>query len=153
MARGSGIAAGSLAQGVPPALAATARQWYAMIMPSAVESAVDTYVRAWSEPDSAVRAQMLEACFAADGRIVARNSEIRGRAALAEFMTRFLAEPTLLGVRVTSAIDAGGTTFRYRSSIDRRDGTSREFLDAGEIDASGRIALLLVFSGRLGEPA
>ncbi len=94
---------------------------------------------------------MLEACFAVEGRVVAPRSEIRGRAALAEFMTSFLADPTLLGVRMTSALDAGTTTFRYRSSIDRRDGTSREFLDAGEIDASGRIGLLLVFTGRLGE--
>jgi len=132
-------------------LAATPREWYWAAMPNAVEKAVDTYVRAWSEPDGAVRARMLEECFAADGRIVALRSEIRGRAALAEFMTSFLADPTLLGVRVTSALDAGTTTFRYRSSIDRRDGTSREFLDAGEIDASGRIALLLVFAGRLDE--
>jgi hypothetical protein len=120
-------------------------------MPSAVERAVDTYVRAWSEPDAAIRAQMLEECFAEDGRIVAPSSQIRGRAALAEFMTRFLAEPTLLRVRVTSAVDVGETTFRYCSSIERRDGTSREFLDAGELDASGRIALLLVFTGRLGD--
>jgi hypothetical protein len=122
-------------------------------MPSAVESAADTYIRAWNEPDGAVRAKMIEACFADDGRIVARGSEFRGRAALLDLMTRFLADPTLLRVRVTSAVDASGTTFRYRASIERRDGTSREFLDVGEIDASGRIALLLVFAEPLGEPA
>lgn len=122
-------------------------------MPSAVESAVDTYIRAWSEGDGAVRAQMVAACFAADGRIVMRGSEIRGHAALAEVMTGLLTDPTFWRVRVTSAVDARGTTFRYRASIEQRDGTSREFLDVGEIDASGRIVTLLVFAEPLGEPA
>jgi hypothetical protein len=56
-----------------------------------------------------------------------------------------------LRVRVISAIDARGTLFRYRSVVDRRDGTSLEFFDAGEIDSSGRIALLLAFAGPLGD--
>jgi len=50
-----------------------------------------------------------------------------------------------------SVIDAAGTTFRYRSIVERRDGTSIEVFDAGEIDAEGRIATLLVFSGPLAE--
>jgi len=122
-------------------------------MPSPVEKAVDTYVRAWSEADPAVRAKLIEECFAAEGRIVMRSREIRGRAALAEMMTRFLADPQLPRVRVTSAIDAGGTTFRFRAVVERRDGTRLESFDAGEIDADGRISLLLTFAGPLGEPA
>jgi hypothetical protein len=114
--------------------------------------AVDTYIKAWSERDPAVRATMIEACFAADGRIVMRSREIRGRAALAEEMTTLLADPQLLRVRVTSAIDARGTTFRFRAVVERRDGTRLESFDAGEIDASGRISLLLTFAGPLGEP-
>ena len=66
-------------------------------------------------------------------------------------IVRFLAEPQLLGLRVTNHIDAAGTTFRYRSIVDRRDGTSIELFDAGEIDADGRIATLLVFAGPLAE--
>jgi hypothetical protein len=122
-------------------------------MPNPVENAVDTYIKAWSEHDPAVRATMIEACFAADGRIVMRGREIRGRAELAEAMAKFLADPQSLRVRVTSAIDARGTTFRFRVVTERRDGTSAESLDAGEIDATGRISLLLTFAGPLGEPA
>jgi hypothetical protein len=114
-----------------------------------VEIAVDTYIRAWSEPDPAVRATMIDACFAANGRIVSRSWEIRGRAALAETMTKFLADPEFLRIRVTSAVDARGTTFRFRAVADRRDGTSAESFDAGEIDAEGRIVTLLTFAGRL----
>jgi hypothetical protein len=121
-------------------------------MPSPVEMAVDTYIKAWSERDPAVRATMIEACFAADGRIVMRGREIRGRAALADAMVNFLADPQLLRIRVSSAIDARGTTFRFRVVTERRDGTSAESFDAGEIDATGRISLLLTFAGPLGEP-
>jgi hypothetical protein len=120
-------------------------------MPQAVEIAVDTFVRAWSERDPAVRAGMIEACFAADGRIVTHNSEIRGRTALADAMAKFLADPQIVRIRVTSAIDARGKTFRFRVMTDRRDGTSLESFDAGEIDAEGRISLLLTFGGPLGE--
>jgi hypothetical protein len=120
-------------------------------MPNAVETAVDTYIRAWGERDPAVRASMIEACFAAEGRIVTRSREIRGRAALADEMAKIRADPQFLRVRVTSAIDARGTTFRFRGVADRRDGTSPENFDAGEIDAEGRIALLLTFAGPLGE--
>lgn len=120
-------------------------------MPKPVEVAVDTYIRAWSERDPAVRARMIEACFAADGRIVAPSSEIRGRAALADAMAKFLADPEVLRMRVTSAVDARGTTFRFRVMTDRRDGTSLESFDAGEIDAEGRISILLTFGGPLGD--
>jgi hypothetical protein len=120
-------------------------------MPSAVEIAVDTYIRAWNERDPAVRATMVEACFAADGRIVTRSREIRGRAALAYEMTRVLADPELLRIRVISAIDARGTTFRFRAVVERRDGTSPESFDAGEIDGAGQISVLLTFAGPLGE--
>jgi hypothetical protein len=122
-------------------------------MPSAVEIAVDTYIRACSERDPAARAELLTACFAADGRMVTRSREIRGRAALADELSRFLADPQLSRVHVISAIDARGTTFRYRAVAEMRDGTSAEAFDAGEIDASGRISLLLTFAGPLGDAA
>jgi hypothetical protein len=122
-------------------------------MPTAVEIAVETYIRAWSERDPAVRAKMVEACFAADGRMVTRSREIRGRAALADLMTRTLADPQLLRIRATSAIDAQGTTFRFRGVAERRDGTRAEAFDAGEIDAAGQISLLLTFAGPLADAA
>jgi hypothetical protein len=120
-------------------------------MPNAVAVAVDRYIRAWSERDPAARAALIEACFAADGRVVTRSPEIRGRAALAAAIESFLADPQFLRIRVTSAIDALGTTFRFRGVAERRDGTSAEAFDAGEVDATGRIKLLLTFAGPLGD--
>jgi hypothetical protein len=121
-------------------------------MPSAVEVAVDTYIRAASERDPAVRARLIEACFAPEGRIVTRSREIRGRAAITSELARAHADPLFLRIRLTSTIDALGTTFRYRAAADRRDGTSPEHFDAGEIDGAGQICLILTFAGVLGEP-
>jgi hypothetical protein len=115
-------------------------------MASPVETAVATYIKVFSERDPATRAALLDTCFAEGGRFITRSREMRGRAAIAEMATRFFADPKMAGVRVT-ALDAQGTTFRFRSVVDFRDGTSSEFFDAGEIDADGRIALILTFSG------
>jgi hypothetical protein len=120
-------------------------------MTSPVQTAVETYIRAWSEPDPAVRGAMIEACFAEDGRMVTRSREIRGRAALAEEMARIRADPRIRRIRLTSAIDAQGTTFRFRGAVEHHDGAMFEAFDAGEVDASGRISLLLTFAGPLGE--
>ncbi|MES1185717.1 MAG: nuclear transport factor 2 family protein [Myxococcales bacterium] len=120
-------------------------------MASAVEVAVDTYIRAAKEPDATRRGQLLEACFAENGRMVTPGREVRGRAALAEMFTRFYATQQVLRIRLTSAVDARGTIFRYRAVAEMRDGTSAEAFDAGEIDESGRISLILTFAGPLGE--
>lgn len=120
-------------------------------MASPVEVAVDTYIRACCTRDPVVRAELLEASLAPDVRMVTRSREIRGRAVLIQELTRFLAAPALLGIRVVSAVDAAGTTFRYRAVADMRDGTSAEAFDAGEIDADGRISLILAFAGPLAD--
>jgi hypothetical protein len=120
-------------------------------MPSAVEVAVDTYIRAANERDPTVRAKLLDACFAPDGRMVTASREIRGRTALADFLTSFLADPKVSSIRVTSAIDARGTIFRYQAIAELRDGTILESFDAGELNADGQISLILTFAGPLGE--
>lgn len=120
-------------------------------MPSTVREAVDTYICAVSERDPVARAKLIEACFAEDGRMVARSREVRGRAALDEEIARLLADQQFVRVRILSEIDAQGTTFRFRSAVDRRDGQSHEFFDAGQVDANGRISLILVFSGPLAD--
>ena len=120
-------------------------------MPSPVETAVQTYVRAAGERDPAMRAKLVESCFAEDGRFVTRSAVIRGRAGVDAMIARFWADPQNLGFHLASVIDAVGTTFRYRSIVERRDGTTIEFFDAGEIDADGRIATLLVFAGPLAD--
>ena len=78
---------------------------------------------------------------------------VRGRAALADEFATFLADPQLLRLRVTSAIDTGRTSFRFWSVVERRDGKKLEFFDAGEVDTTGRISLIVAFAGPLGAAA
>ena len=118
-------------------------------MPEPVEPAVATYIRAASERDPALRAQLLEACFAEDGRFLTRSRELRGRAAVAEMLSRFHADLRPFRIRLLSVVDATGSLFRFRSLVENRDGTSDEFFDAGVIDADGKISLLLTFAGPL----
>jgi hypothetical protein len=120
-------------------------------MASAAEAAVEKYIQAWAEPDAAVRAGLLEACFAEDGRMVTANREVRGRAALAADIARFHATAQLVRIRLLSEIDVRGNIFRYRGAADLRDGTSPEAFDAGELDETGRISLVLTFAGPLRE--
>src|SRR4051794_15217249 len=120
-------------------------------MPSPVETAVQTYVRAARERDPATRAKLIESCFAEDARFVTRSGVIRGRAGVDAMLARALADQQVLGFRMASVIDAAGTTFRYRLIVERRDGTAAEFFDAGEIDADGRIATILAFTGPLAD--
>lgn len=119
-------------------------------MASAVEIAVETYIRLSCERDPAIRRTLLEACFAADGRMVTRSRELRGRDALAEMFTRFYSDPQAPRIKVL-AVDAQGTTFRLRSVVEWQDGRKLENFDAGQIDSEGRIALLLTFAGPLEE--
>lgn len=118
-------------------------------MPSAIEVTFDTYVRAFTVPDPAERARMIEACWAEDGRLVSKSREIRGRVALGEFMAQFSSR--LVRIRLISVLDCGKTIFRVRGMADLRDGTSAESFDAGEVDADGRISLILTFAGPLAD--
>ena len=117
-------------------------------MPTPVEIAIDTYIRASKEPDAATREALLATCWAEHGRLVTRSRVYRGLAEVSSMFRAVYADGRLAGIRVL-ALDARGTTFRMRSVIDWTDGTSSEFFDAGEIDATGRICVQLAFAGSL----
>jgi hypothetical protein len=112
-------------------------------------NAVEDYIRAAMARDPATRAALLESCFAIDGRLVSTGREFRGRAAVGEMLARVHASPEPPRIRITSAVDVRGTIFRFHSAIDNADGTSLPFFDAGELDADGRIRLILTFAGPL----
>ena len=118
-------------------------------MSSTIAATVDMYIRAVSERDPAVRAAMLDACFADNARFVTRERVMFGRAAIAEMIERFQADPKSGVIRV-KAIDARGRTFRFAVINERADGSAIEVFDAGELDDEGRIALILTFAGPLG---
>jgi len=114
-------------------------------MASPTEIAARTYAAAWTEPDPAERARMIEACFASDGYIATSGDGIRGRSELAAAITELRADPRGLSVKLVGAIDVQGRKFRLRSVVEQRDGGATAFFDAGEVDAEGRIHTLLAF--------
>src|SRR5919112_100663 len=99
-------------------------------MASPTEIAARTYVAAWQEPDPAIRARMIDACFAVDGRLASRGAGIRGRDALARAMDEFFADPRGLSARLVSAIDVQGSIFRFHAVLEHRDGTVLHSFDA-----------------------
>lgn len=110
------------------------------------EQAVRRYIDAWFEPDRGRRAELLAACFADDARIAIADRVIRGRGELAAAIDAFQADPRRLAARLTSPIDADGTTFRFRALFTLPDGRRHsELIDFGEIDGDGRIANLFTF--------
>ena len=116
------------------------------------EQAVRRYIDAWFEPDRDRRAQLLDACFAVDGRILFAGRVIRGRGALAADIDAFQVDPRRLTARLTSPIDADGTTFRFRALFTLPDGQRHsELVDIGEVDGDGRIATLFTFEEPLAE--
>jgi hypothetical protein len=123
-------------------------------MPSPTEIAARTYVAAWQEPDPAARARMVEACFAAEGRLVSRGQVMNGPAALVASMDSFFADPRGLSARLVSAIDVQGPLFRFHAAVADREGrVLLEGFDAAEVDADGRITVLLTFGGTAPSPA
>lgn len=114
-------------------------------MTAQTEAAARMYAAAWEEPDAGKRARMIEDCFAADGRIATSGDGIRGRAALAAAISELREDPRGLAVRLLEPIDVQGRKFRLRSVVEQRDGSATQFFDAGEVDADGRIAILITF--------
>jgi hypothetical protein len=121
---------------------------YTRRMSSPTEIAARTYVAAWQESNVAARAALIDACFAVDGRIVSRAAVIRGRPALAAAMSDFFSDPRGLRARLASDIEAQGPIFRFRAGVEDHDGRLVfDGFDAAEVDADGRIAVLLTFGG------
>lgn len=122
-------------------------------MPTPAEIAVETYVAAWQEPDRAVRATMMEACFAEDGRFITGGREVRGRAALIALMDSILGDPRGLTIQLLSVLDVRGSIFRFRAlAIPGGDTAVPETFDAGLVGPDGKIELLLTFNGPLPDP-
>lgn len=114
---------------------------------SPTETAVRAYAAAWEEPDPARRAELIDACWAVDGRLVTYGGGLRGRVALAKAIADKFADPRGLTARIVGAVDTKGPIFRFRAELGYGDGTVLEVFDAGEVDAEGRIATLITFNG------
>src|ERR1043166_9359886 len=111
------------------------------------------YIDAWFEPDRDRRTALLESCFAVDGRVSVLGKLMRGRAELAAAIDAFHDDPRKLVAVMTSAIEAGEISFRFRARFSFPYGRLHsELVDVGEIGGDGRITALYTFADPLGDP-
>jgi hypothetical protein len=126
-------------------------------MSHSIKHAVESLAAAWAERDPARRADLLASAVTDDFRMLigAGKREIRGRAAFeAEIVSVQRRVPDLLRVRVTSGIDVQGNLCRFTGVVEGPQGQIGPVAsDACECDESGRIRLLLTFTGDALPPA
>jgi hypothetical protein len=119
-------------------------------MSDAIKRAVTCYAAAWAERDPARRAELLASAVTDDVRMVfaVGKREIRGRAALEAEIVALQRRLPVERVRVTSGIDVQGNLCRFTGAVEGLEGQiGPESFDACECDATGRIALLMTFTG------
>jgi hypothetical protein len=125
-------------------------------MSDAIERAVKSYAAAWAERDPVRRVELLAAAVTDDVRIVFATGkrELRGRAALEAEIVSLQRRLPVERVRVTSGIDVQGNLCRFTGAVDGPKGQiGPENFDTCECDASGRITLLMTFTGAALPPA
>ena len=116
-------------------------------MPSVAET-IDAYVAAWAETDADKRRALIERAWAADGSYVDPIADIEGRDALSEMIAGFHAQSPGSTIVKTSGIDQHHDKIRFAWAMRGADGkTMLEGIDVGEVDADGKLALIVGFWG------
>ena len=113
-----------------------------------VAEVVRAYVRAWHEPDEAVRRELLEQSWAERGVYADPGSTISGREALVEAITDFRRRRPGACIEVRSAVDGFDRHFRFVwTVVDASGNVLNEGIDVGRLDDDGRIESIIGFIG------
>jgi hypothetical protein len=109
---------------------------------------VDSYDRAWREPDPRERRRLLEDSLTDDGELVSPQGRWAGREAVAEWIDGFADRMPGATVRVTSGIDAHHDFVRYAWTIrDERGSPILDGIDVCEVADDGRFRRVVMFFG------
>lgn len=115
-----------------------------------VAEVIGAYGEAWTEPDPARRAELLERAWADDGVYCDPTTTVSGRAAMERHIAGFGARLPGCTIVVTSAIDAHDGYARFGWEI--RDGSGAavgEGTDFAVLGPDGRIQRIVGFFGPL----
>jgi len=121
-----------------------------------VDTAVDTYTRAWAEPDPAVRRALLARCWSVDGVYCDPLGRATGRDALADLIGGFQTAQPGARIEVASGVDEHDGHLRFGWRLLAPDGSvALEGMDVGELDGDGALRRIVGFFGPLppGGPA
>jgi hypothetical protein len=117
---------------------------------SDLTTTVDTYLEAYSEPDSARRDELLEKVFAANGQLVDPPFEASGRQGVSDMVGNVLGQFPGHRFRRTSAIDSHHDAARYGWEMVAPDGTvTVAGIDVALLDDDGRLQRVTGFFGDL----
>jgi hypothetical protein len=118
--------------------------------PSALTATVDAYLAAWTEPDAARRAALIERVWAADGRLIDPPLAAEGHAGIAGMAAALQAQFPGHRFRRSSGVDAHHDQLRFAWELVDPDGAvALAGLDVGEVDPSGRLRRVVGFFGPL----
>jgi SnoaL-like domain len=111
---------------------------------------VDTYCRAWSEPDADARQLLLDEAWDEDGTYTDPMSDVAGRAALHEYIgASFDAFPGMV-IAATSAVDVHHDKGRFDWQLTLPDGSVPVAgTDFVQVTAQGQIRSIVGFFGPL----
>jgi hypothetical protein len=117
---------------------------------TAGDTVVDTYTRAWAEPDRAARRALLERCWAVDGVYCDPLGQVTGRDGLDEHITGFHAAQPGAVIEVVSGIDEHDGYLRFAWQMRAADGSvALVGTDFGELDGDGVLRRIIGFFGPL----
>jgi hypothetical protein len=117
---------------------------------TAGDTVVDTYTRAWAEPDRAARRALLERCWAVDGVYCDPLGQVTGRDGLDEHITGFQAAQPGARFEVVSGIDEHDGYLRFAWQMRAADGSVAAVgTDFGELDGDGVLRRIIGFFGPL----
>ena len=111
---------------------------------------IDTYMDAYSEPDAALRAELVAKTFTPDGELIDPPIDGKGHAGITEMMGAVLGHYPDHRFRRTTGIDAHHNVARYGwELVDTTGAVALTGTDVAEFDADGAISRVLGFLGDL----
>ena len=112
---------------------------------------ITLYTGAWSEPDRALRQQLLERVWAEDGTYTDPTAYVAGREEFVDHIGGFFERFPGAHFELTSGIDTHHEKLRFSWRMLLADGkVSVEGVDFGELSTDGKLHRIVGFFGPLG---
>lgn len=117
---------------------------------SDIATTIDTYLSAWSEPDSAKRGRMVEQVWAANGRLIDPPLAADGHTGINEMFGALQGQFPGHHFERTSGIDTHHEQFRFGWQLVSPNGdVVLQGVDVGEVADDGRLSRIAGFFGDL----
>ena len=106
---------------------------------AALEELITVYCKAWSEPERALREQLLNRVWAEDGTYIDPTAHVVGRKALVEHIGKFFEQFPGARIVPSSVVDTHHEQLRFNWRVVLPDGkVLLEGIDFGELSEIGR---------------